>query len=803
MPASVPAQDNNMSNAQGATLPAPTPSVECFTHTPLFEHFLVIGVPIDPAAEMADQINRKNETLSNRLKNQMGSFWKRSTSNNNILGSKSGKAAAPPIDRVNSTSSIGSNLPDTDSPSATTRKTSSLAGRWGELSKNLKAAGSQAGGGGIFDINILPTTGTNKAATSASRNPPDEKETKPPADLSEHHSSSSANPVAVPVASMRNSNVSYTEPSILYRFPPDADPPPPEVCDFCLPAGGRLRHLAKPGDREQSTLEMLYGHGQSQRSSRCFIFVLEDKTLDMAKNVPNEESGEHTGRLFGVCVVNPRLLNPYAPSNNPTGKHQKPTASGNATLAPDVEFEAAVCYCFITRFPLFDFFFQILWNIIAFERISRMIDVSEHTADTAELDLYKYIPSNVYDFVMNRLSAINPPRFGEEISLDIDQSLPPVLAIRTKSEGNLPEYFQRSAEWALPPLLHWLDAKTIVWALSLLLSEVKLIILGKDAATVSCAVIGLTALLKPFQWVSPMIPILPIKHIDFIESPVPIIAGIVLDNDSPDATAFQGSALTPLNILRQCDDGDVTTVLDLSNKDIYTLSGYKKNIVDLLLPDAISLIEKIDNIIASSDVNKMECNVDTHPPYKVTKVHMNNFEKIQSCVHEHMKVVGETAKVKAKEVLDGQVKVAEEKVKAQLEQLSSLKDQNNRRISLNSSLFGTITEHKEEDEEDGEDSSCDGEESEQQRQDSCVTASSDSQSVGSGYTIPILSLTNMKFPTIRARHVAKFYERFISTQVSINNILWFDHFFLYRHKFLISLLMYVCNNCCTIFVDIC
>ena len=49
---------------------------------------------------------------------------------------------------------------------------------------------------------------------------------------------------------------------------------------------------------------------------------------------------------------------------------------------------------------------------------------------------------------------------------------------------------------------------------------------------------------------------------------------------------------------------------------------------------------------------------------------------------------------------------------------------------------------------------------------STVSISSQSVTVGSGYTIPILSLTNMKFPTIRSRHTAKFYERFISTQVS-------------------------------------
>jgi hypothetical protein len=58
-----------------------------------------------------------------------------------------------------------------------------------------------------------------------------------------------------------------------------------------------------------------------------------------------------------------------------------------------------------------------------------------------------------------------------------------------------------------------------------LMCEVKLIIIGSDPATVSCAVIGLTSLLQPLKWVSPMIPIMPLKHIDFLESPVPIVAG--------------------------------------------------------------------------------------------------------------------------------------------------------------------------------------------------------------------------------------------------------------------------------------
>ena len=36
------------------------------------------------------------------------------------------------------------------------------------------------------------------------------------------------------------------------------------------------------------------------------------------------------------------------------------------------EFESTVCYAFITRFPLFEFFFQVIFDLITVERLSFM-----------------------------------------------------------------------------------------------------------------------------------------------------------------------------------------------------------------------------------------------------------------------------------------------------------------------------------------------------------------------------------------------------------------------------------------------
>jgi len=48
---------------------------------------------------------------------------------------------------------------------------------------------------------------------------------------------------------------------------------------------------------------------------------------------------------------------------------------------------------------------------------------------------------------------------------------------------------------------------------------------------VSCAVMGLLVLLHPLDWVSPVIPMLPMKLMDFVESPVPILVGLTVAED--------------------------------------------------------------------------------------------------------------------------------------------------------------------------------------------------------------------------------------------------------------------------------
>ena len=105
---------------------------------------------------------------------------------------------------------------------------------------------------------------------------------------------------------------------------------------------------------------------------------------------------------------------------------------------------------------------------------------------------------------------------------------------------------------------------------------------------VSCVVMSLLALLQPLNWVAPLIPVLPLKYLDFVESPVPILAGIVVEGNE--------IHLTPDILLAKCDDvncNSFTAVLDTNTCEIFMVAAHRASLPGLLMPGAKILIESI------------------------------------------------------------------------------------------------------------------------------------------------------------------------------------------------------------------
>ena len=80
--------------------------------------------------------------------------------------------------------------------------------------------------------------------------------------------------------------------------------------------------------------------------------------------------------------------------------------------------------------------------------------------------------------------------------------------------------------WALPVLLRHLTLDQIISVVGWAMTEMRVVVVGKDLAVVSGIVLALINLLRPLKWAGPVIVSLPASLHAFVESPVPLILGM-------------------------------------------------------------------------------------------------------------------------------------------------------------------------------------------------------------------------------------------------------------------------------------
>mmetsp|Transcript_29122 Transcript_29122/g.42969 ORF Transcript_29122/g.42969 Transcript_29122/m.42969 type:complete len:1177 (+) Transcript_29122:347-3877(+) len=136
-------------------------------------------------------------------------------------------------------------------------------------------------------------------------------------------------------------------------------------------------------------------------------------------------------------------------------------------------------------------------------------------------------------------------------------------------------------EWALAQFLLDLGPEAIILCLKLMLLERSILVLGDNLQCVTTTACALIELLKPFEWASAFMPVLPLSMLDFINSPVPFIAGVsardvyAIENDARVLDAMSnGMSLLNLksNTLHITSENGISNMISL---DPYLLEKLK------------------------------------------------------------------------------------------------------------------------------------------------------------------------------------------------------------------------------------
>ena len=87
-------------------------------------------------------------------------------------------------------------------------------------------------------------------------------------------------------------------------------------------------------------------------------------------------------------------------------------------------------------------------------------------------------------------------------------------------------------EWGVANLFLKFKASSLLVTLNLILLESSVLVIGTSPEEVASCTSALLTLLQPFTWASVFIPQIPLDYLDFVSSPVPFIAGLIVEGSS-------------------------------------------------------------------------------------------------------------------------------------------------------------------------------------------------------------------------------------------------------------------------------
>ena len=311
---------------------------------------------------------------------------------------------------------------------------------------------------------------------------------------------------------------------LLEQFPPSADylaksgrnaALPDKVEWFCFPEGCRLWRGTTPPNSEELNLKRFSASSPANMSTTiasfdaCLGCTTSFSWFVLSSN--SDEYGSVNSKMYGACI---RF---YVPA--PVGIDQ--------TQDDFAQFGAA--------------------SASSQNAVHKRLWVPLGLLVTSSMPIV-----GVLEMVLLRMcEALSSPgrRFGNEEQPPVERIYEDIMNLATNFHKPIPGLVQCSVPFltgeplkislasssGLPTLPHGnsitsvcrlLGAEGLVFLLSAMLTESKILLHSDDTSNVSLVAEVATALLYPFSWSLPYIPILPFAMMEFIEAPMPYLVGI-------------------------------------------------------------------------------------------------------------------------------------------------------------------------------------------------------------------------------------------------------------------------------------
>jgi len=281
--------------------------------------------------------------------------------------------------------------------------------------------------------------------------------------------------------SAHDSSTPQSDGVILYKYPPNSELVVGNIASFCFPCGvsssgnPTADFLAKQAENEEDDPmgNIKTYHYKNQQNSFLFLQTNAKKEI-----------------FYGVCVIDSNLK----------------TFPGFIECDDKTQYSEKKAFVFITQQPAFSLFFDVIYQILL---------QTEQSSLCSSTDIKEQIPTILSSFYSAAL-----PKPGSQFRVPL---LPTVGGFVRPLHSD-DEYYL--ADYSIPILFHVFKKRQILWLLSAILLERKILFICKNVRMLSSVVLSFVPLLRPFEYQSVVVPVLPERMDMVIEAPVPFLIGL-------------------------------------------------------------------------------------------------------------------------------------------------------------------------------------------------------------------------------------------------------------------------------------
>lgn len=160
------------------------------------------------------------------------------------------------------------------------------------------------------------------------------------------------------------------------------------------------------------------------------------------------------------------------------------------------------------------------------------------------------LPSRGSEIVFQPLEHLQPIEYGRPpvAALGVPEStLDSLEASEVNTKLAAAEEARALSIWATATICRVLSLESILALVAGVLLEKQVVVVCPNLGVLSAAVLSLVPMIRPFQWQSLLLPVLPRKMLDFLDAPVPYIVGI---QHKPDDLKMKTSDLVHVDVLK-------------------------------------------------------------------------------------------------------------------------------------------------------------------------------------------------------------------------------------------------------------